>query len=93
MQGLWAIVTNTNYGEVIMPFEQRWVPAPKDETLLVFKVKPVGIYYECKYCGGWIEGSTNRYREDTLSILAGRRGTVEYCRRCGQEINFFGVQA
>ena len=48
-------------------------------------------YYYCEWCEGWILGHPNRYKEDTLAPLAGRRGTVESCIKCGNEIDFFGV--
>lgn len=74
-----------------MPYRMQWTPAPKDESLIVHKEKPEGRSYKCRYCDGWIEGQPNRYKIDTLALLAGRRGTEEYCRRCGQKIRFFGV--
>lgn len=74
-----------------MPYRMQWVPASKDESLIVHDKKPDGPCYECHYCGGWIEGRENRYRVNTLAPLAGRRGTVMHCRRCGNEIDFFGV--
>ena len=76
-----------------MPFELRWIPAPKDESLIVHKEKLSGPCHECRYCGGWIEGIANSYHENTLAPLAGRKGTVEYCRRCGREISFFGMRS
>lgn len=48
-------------------------------------------YYFCPECDGWIEGHAIEKKEDTLAPLAGRRGTVSYCRRCAKQIAFFGV--
>jgi hypothetical protein len=76
-----------------MPYKMIWVPAPTDDSLVVHQEKPDGVCYECRYCGGWIEGRPNRFQEDTFAPLARRRGTVEHCRRCGEEINFFGVMS
>ena len=50
-------------------------------------------YHYCQYCKGWIMGEPNRYKENTLAPLAGRKGTVEHCIRCGGEINFFGMRS
>ena len=41
-------------------------------------------------CGGWIAGEVEMNREDSMSILSGRRGIVYNCRRCGKELHFFG---
>ena len=71
----------------------QWVPATTDESLVVHKEKPQGIYYKCQFCKGWIEGRPRRYQEDTLAPLSGRRGTAEHCLRCGREISFFGVMS
>lgn len=74
-----------------MPYEATWFPAPVDESLVVHLETVSGACYKCRYCGGWIEGQPNQYEEDTLAPLAGRRGTVKHCRRCGREIGFFGM--
>ena len=76
-----------------MPYIRQWIPAPVDESLVVYKEKPESQCYECRYCGGWIAGRPNRYHEDTIAPLAGRRGTVEHCQRCGAEIGFFGMMS
>jgi len=74
-----------------MPYELRWVPAPKDESLIVHTERLEETCYRCRYCDGWIEGKPYCSRVDNMARLSGRRGTVEYCQRCGQEINFFGM--
>ncbi len=74
-----------------MPFGVHWTPAPQDMSLPVHKEEPKGPSHHCKYCGGWIDGRSNSYRENTIAPLAGRRGTAEHCRRCGKEISFFGM--
>lgn len=76
-----------------MPFETHWIPAPEDESIPVYKERPKGPSYHCQYCDGWIDGRANRFQEDTLAPLAGRRGTAEHCRRCGREISFFGMRS
>lgn len=77
-----------------MPYRMQWVPAPTDENLVVHEEKPQGVYHKCFACGGWIEGRANRFQEDSIGgPLSGRKGTVEHCRRCGQEINFFGMRS
>ena len=74
-----------------MPYQMTWVPAPKDENLVVHKEKLKVPCYECRFCGGWIEGSPSEYREDSIGPLSGRRGTARHCCRCGSEISFFGM--
>ncbi len=76
-----------------MPFVSTWVPAPKNMSLTIHEERPGLMAYECRHCGGWIEGSPNSYRENTLAPLAGRKGRAEYCNRCGSEISFFGIMA
>jgi hypothetical protein len=77
-----------------MPYVQIWVPAPKDESLVVHATKLIsGESYHCQFCGGWIDGEPNRFEEDSLAPLAGRKGTVLHCIRCGYEIDFFGMQS
>jgi len=76
-----------------MPYTQIWIPAPTDKSLIVYKTDPGELSYYCKYCKGWIKGEPNRYQEDTLAPLAGRKGAVEHCIRCGNEINFFGMRS
>ena len=48
--------------------------------------------YFCRHCNGWIVGLPHDFQENTMvpEQLAGRRGTVTYCRRCGEEIAFVG---
>lgn len=74
-----------------MPYVQTWVPAPRDESIKVYESDPGQPSYQCQYCKGWIKGEPNRFREDSLAPLAGRKGTVLHCIRCGEEINFFGM--
>lgn len=52
-------------------------------------------FHHCKKCGGWIEGTANAHRVNTLdsSHLAGRSGTEYHCRRCGREIGFVGIMS
>jgi len=69
----------------------RWLPPKNDPSLKVYRKKPDGIAYKCHWCKGWIEGEPIREHEDTIGPLSGREGTVEYCRRCGLEIGFFGM--
>ena len=49
--------------------------------------------YFCPRCPGWVPGYPGSYDEDTFAPhqLAGRRGTVTYCLRCGEEIAFLGL--
>lgn len=49
------------------------------------------MYFCERECKGWIEGRPNRFTENTLAPLSGRQGEVYYCRRCGEEIAFFGI--
>jgi hypothetical protein len=50
------------------------------------------VFYECCFCKGWIEGSPNEYRQNTLSgRLSGRKGIAYHCIRCGNEIHFEGM--
>ena len=76
-----------------MPYKTVWIPAPKDESLPVFEEELEEPSYHCHYCKGWIKGEPNRFEEDTLAPLAGRKGTVLHCIRCGAEIDFFGVRS
>lgn len=78
-----------------MPYRMTWVPgcdaqAPTDESLVMHKERPPGVFHYCAQCDGWIDGRANRFREDTLGPLSGRRGTAEHCLRCGHCIGFFG---
>lgn len=59
---------------------------------------PLGMprcFHYCRYCGGWVPGEVTHDYEHTLApyALAGRDGDVYYCRRCGKEIAFFGMQS
>ncbi len=75
-----------------MPYQTVWVPAPKDESLVVHQTKLMNSpSYYCPFCNGWIDGEPNRFEEDTLAPLAGRKGTALHCIRCGEEIDFFGM--
>lgn len=49
-------------------------------------------WYECRHCGGFIEGHYNQYEVNTLNSyrLSGRKGIEYYCRRCGEQIAFNG---
>jgi hypothetical protein len=79
-----------------MPFKLVWVPAPKDESLPVFEEEPSkeeGPSYHCRYCNGWIKGEPNRFKENTIGPLSGRKGTALHCIRCGNEIDFFGMHS
>jgi len=94
-----------------MPYEQHWIPAPKDMSLPVRKDIPEGVeqnwlgyrsvtkgglvrWYHCHYCDGWIEGHPSDYEvNNNLGSLGGREGTEYYCKRCGEEIAFFGKMA
>lgn len=76
-----------------MPFIQVWVPAPINLFLPVHETDPGKPSYHCPYCVGWIKGEPNRFEEDSLAPLAGRKGTVLHCIRCGVEIDFFGMQS
>jgi hypothetical protein len=69
------------------------VPPIENKTLELFETDPGHPSYYCPHCKGWVKGEAGFYQEDSFSILAGRRGTVESCMRCGNEIGFFGVQA
>ena len=71
-----------------MPYVQTWVPAPKDESIVIHETDPGKPSYHCPYCKGWIKGKANRFEEDSLAPLAGRKGTVLHCLRCGEEIDF-----
>lgn len=48
-------------------------------------------WYYCKYCEGWVEGEPWHESEDTIGPLCGRRGHSEVCKRCDNEISFFGM--
>lgn len=54
--------------------------------------QPVTLYY-CYHCRGWIAGVPGQYHEDNIGLLSGRRGEVFHCRRCGNEIGFFGMMS
>lgn len=49
--------------------------------------------YHCRFCEGWIDGEPTEFRINTLGVLSGRRGSEFYCRRCGQELAFFGMMS
>lgn len=49
--------------------------------------------YFCERCEGWVDGRPNEYGVHTLGILCGRDGVEFHCRRCGNEIAFFGKMA
>ena len=51
------------------------------------------LAYYCTYCGGWVEGQVEESYEDTLGrySMAGRKGIVFGCKRCGRELGFVGV--
>lgn len=67
------------------------------EILEAIREMPFMLYY-CKGnvlqdlpgCG-WVEGTPNDYKINTLAPLAGRRGTEYYCAKCGAKIGFIGV--
>jgi hypothetical protein len=50
-------------------------------------------YHYCPECKGWIEGSPNEFKVDTLAPLVGRRGIEYYCKRCGYELAFIGIMS
>ncbi len=52
-------------------------------------------FHFCDRCGGWIEGYANQFEVNNLNsnMLAGRKGTEYFCRRCGTEIGFFGLMS
>jgi len=68
----------------------KWIPPAKNEDLLIYPTPLERLSYHCPYCDGWIEGSPIREEENTIGPLCGRSGVVLYCRRCGEEIGFFG---
>lgn len=75
-----------------MPYRQVWVPAPVDESIPVLETQPSqSPSYHCRYCNGWIMGKCNKYKEDSIGPLSGRKGTASHCIRCGTEIDFFGM--
>lgn len=69
-----------------------WLHPQKNPNLPVYPSQPTDNrpYYHCPVCKGWIPGYPDTDEIDTISPLAGRRGTVELCRRCGEEIGFTG---
>lgn len=48
-------------------------------------------FYHCRNCDGWIEGKPYEYKENSMGILCGRRGTTSSCNRCGDELGFSGM--
>lgn len=52
-------------------------------------------WYECRHCGGWIEGNPNTFQVNTLDShrLSGRWGTEYHCIRCGEQIAFIGAMS
>jgi len=76
-----------------MPYRATWFPASVDKSLIVHPERLAKPCYHCRYCGGWIEGHPNQYEENSLGPLSGRKGTASHCRRCGQEIAFFGMMS
>lgn len=57
------------------------------------KKQPVDIrmFYNCRFCKGWIDGHPYEHYESDLGPLCGRRGYVSSCIRCGNEIAFCGM--
>jgi hypothetical protein len=49
------------------------------------------MFYECKFCNGWILGHPYEQHEDDIGPLCGRRGYSSRCIRCGNEIAFCGM--
>jgi hypothetical protein len=50
------------------------------------------ILHFCGKCGGWISGHPLcQTDDDRENFHDGRRGRVLRCRRCGEELSFFGV--
>lgn len=67
---------------------------PVNMLLLVYPYVKAGTedqYYKCPYCKGWIKGQPYEAREDSAGLLAGRRGVMTSCIRCGSELGFEGV--
>jgi hypothetical protein len=56
-------------------------------------VAPGGkIVHFCSKCAGWIAGHPLcQTDDDRENFRDGRRGRVLRCRRCGEELSFFGV--
>ena len=74
-----------------MPYKMVWVPPEKNENIPVYQERPAGPAYHCHHCKGWIKGMESTSEIDTMTFMAGRRGTVFYCIRCGEETDFLGV--
>lgn len=68
----------------------------KPATAHEFLCHPPEIFFEekfytfCEACNLWVEGHAWRSYESDIGPLCGREGYATVCRRCKQEINFFG---
>lgn len=82
--------------QVFKDLPENYIEEPRyflNKSFRIAKTAKYSFAYFCnhKECKGWILELPNEYEENTIGILSGRKGTVFYCVRCGNEIGFEGM--